>query len=130
MTQSSALSLLKTGANMFITGPAGSGKTYLINQYIKYLQDHEVTVGITASTGIAATHMGGVTIHSWSGMGIRNNFDERDLEELAEKGYVANRIKDTAVLIIDEVSMLHHFRLDTLNFVWRLFPVTTGFEIR
>ncbi|KND48382.1 MAG: ATP-dependent DNA helicase PIF1 [Parcubacteria bacterium C7867-002] len=115
MTQSSALSLLKTGANMFITGPAGSGKTHLINEYIKYLQEHGVSVGITASTGIAATHMGGVTIHSWSGMGIRNNFDDRDLEELAEKGYVANRIKDTAVLIIDEVSMLHHFRLDTLN---------------
>lgn len=115
MTQSSALSLLKTGANIFITGPAGSGKTHLINEYIAYLKAHEVPVGITASTGIAATHMGGVTIHSWSGMGIRNNFDQNDLEELAEKAYVANRIKETAVLIIDEVSMLHHFRLDTLN---------------
>lgn len=115
MTQSSALSLLKTGANIFITGPAGSGKTHLINQYISYLRDHEVPVGITASTGIAATHMGGVTIHSWSGMGIKNNLSLQDLEGLAEKAYIANRIKETQVLIIDEVSMLHHFRLDTLN---------------
>ncbi|MEK7646131.1 MAG: AAA family ATPase [Patescibacteria group bacterium] len=115
MTQSSALQLLKTGANIFITGPAGSGKTHLVNQYIAYLREHEVPVGITASTGIAATHMGGVTIHSWSGMGIRNSLDLGDLEDLAEKGYVANKIRETAVLIIDEVSMLHHFRLDTLN---------------
>ncbi len=115
MTQSSALSLLKTGSNIFITGPAGSGKTHLINQYINYLRDHEVPVGITASTGIAATHMGGVTIHSWSGMGIKNNLSLQDLEGLAEKAYIANRIKETQVLIIDEVSMLHHFRLDTLN---------------
>lgn len=115
MTQSSALQLLKTGANIFITGPAGSGKTHLVNQYIAYLREHEVPIGITASTGIAATHMGGMTIHSWSGMGIRNSLDLQDLEELAEKGYVANKIRETAVLIIDEVSMLHHFRLDTLN---------------
>jgi ATP-dependent DNA helicase PIF1 len=115
MTQSSALQLLKTGANIFITGPAGSGKTHLVNEYIAYLKSHEVPIGITASTGIAATHMGGVTIHSWSGMGIRNSLDKRDLDDLAEKAYVANRIKETQVLIIDEVSMLHHFRLDTLN---------------
>jgi ATP-dependent DNA helicase PIF1 len=72
MTQREALNILKTGVNVFITGPAGSGKTYVVNQYIKYLKDHNVPLGITASTGIAATHMGGVTIHSWSGMGIKN----------------------------------------------------------
>lgn len=115
MTQSQALDILKMGRNVFITGPAGSGKTYVINQYIKYLKDHEVSIGITASTGIAATHMGGVTIHSWSGMGIKNNMSDHDLAALADKPHVARRIRESAVLIIDEVSMLHHFRLDTLN---------------
>lgn len=115
MTQSQALDILKMGRNVFITGPAGSGKTYVINQYIKYLKDHEVQVGITASTGIAATHMGGVTIHSWSGMGIKNDVTDHDLALLAENPQVSRRIKESAVLIIDEVSMLHHFRLDTLN---------------
>ena len=115
MTQSQALDILKMGRNVFITGPAGSGKTYVINQYIKYLKDHEVSIGITASTGIAATHMGGVTIHSWSGMGIKNNMSDHDLAGLADKPQVARRIRESAVLIIDEVSMLHHFRLDTLN---------------
>ena len=115
MTQAQALDILKMGRNVFITGPAGSGKTYVINQYIKYLKDHDVSLGITASTGIAATHMGGVTIHSWSGMGIKNNMTEYDLAQLADKSPAARRIRDSAVLIIDEVSMLHHFRLDTLN---------------
>ncbi len=115
MTQSQALAILKMGRNTFITGPAGSGKTYVINEYIKYLKSHDVSIGITASTGIAATHMGGVTIHSWSGMGIKNNMSEYDLAQLAEKSQAARRIKEAAVLIIDEVSMLHHFRLDTLN---------------
>lgn len=115
MTQTQALDILKMGRNVFITGPAGSGKTYIINQYIKYLKDHDVPLGITASTGIAATHMGGVTIHSWSGMGIKNNMSDHDLAALADKPQVARRIKESAVLIIDEVSMLHHFRLDTLN---------------
>ncbi len=115
MTQTQALNILKMGRNVFITGPAGSGKTYVINEYIKYLKDHGVVIGITASTGIAATHMGGVTIHSWSGMGIKNNLTEHELAQLAEKSPAAKRVREAAVLIIDEVSMLHHFRLDTLN---------------
>ena len=115
MTQGQALDILKTGRNAFVTGPAGSGKTYLINTYIEYLNSHVIPVGITASTGIAATHMGGVTIHSWSGMGIRAHFSERDFEQLEEKQYLFKRFERVKVLIIDEVSMLHHFRLDLLD---------------
>ena len=115
MTQAEALDILKMGRNVFITGPAGSGKTYVINKYIDYLKEHGVPLGITASTGIAATHMGGVTIHSWSGMGIKNDLSDHDLESLAQNSQKARRIKEAQVLIIDEVSMLHHFRLDTLN---------------
>ena len=66
MTQKEALDILKMGHNVFLTGAAGSGKTYVLNEYIKYLKDNEVEVGVTASTGIAATHMGGMTIHSWT----------------------------------------------------------------
>ena len=122
MTQLDALNLLKTGTNIFITGPAGSGKTYVINEYIKYLKDHDVLIGITASTGIAATHLGGVTIHSWSGMGIKDDLTEHDLETLSERGPLVRRFKETAVLIIDEVSMLHHFRLDILDQIARRLP--------
>ena len=119
MTQKDALTLLKTGRNTFITGPAGSGKTHLMNQYIKYLKEHHVPVAITASTGIAATHMGGMTIHSWSGMGIKTDMDQLDLEQLADKDQLVSRLKAARVLIIDEVSMLHYYQLDMIDAICR-----------
>ncbi|MDD2766175.1 MAG: PIF1 family DEAD/DEAH box helicase [Candidatus Moranbacteria bacterium] len=106
MTQSEALALLKTGANVFLTGEAGSGKTYTINQYTDYLRSHEIDFAVTASTGIAATHIHGMTIHSWSGIGVHQEADEDELKHIAENRYVAKRIKRAKVLIIDEVSML------------------------
>ncbi len=115
MTQSDALTILKTGKNVFLTGPAGSGKTYVLNQYIKYLREHNVPIGITASTGIAATHMGGVTIHSWTGIGVKDRLTLEDIQEISEKSYIKNKIGEAKVLIIDEVSMLHHFRLDMVD---------------
>jgi len=55
MTQEQTLKIMKTGVNIYLTGSAGSGKTYLLNQYISYLYDHNIAVAVTASTGIAAT---------------------------------------------------------------------------
>ncbi|TXD98352.1 AAA family ATPase [Psychrobacter frigidicola] len=115
MRQSSALDILKTGQNVFLTGSAGSGKTYTLNQYINYLRARRVPVAVTASTGIAATHMSGTTIHSWSGIGIKDELSERDLTNLARKQFLADRLKDTQVLIIDEISMLHAKQLNVVN---------------
>ncbi len=115
MTQNQALEILKTGRNVFVTGPAGSGKTHLINKYIAYLREHDIDAGITASTGIAATHMGGMTIHSWAGIGIAASLTQGDLESMFEKTYLTKRFSRVKVLIIDEVSMLHHFRFDLVN---------------
>ncbi|WP_201529665.1 AAA family ATPase [Psychrobacter frigidicola] len=115
MRQSSALDILKTGQNVFLTGSAGSGKTYTLNQYINYLRARRVPVAVTASTGIAATHMNGTTIHSWSGIGIKDELSERDLTNLSRKQFLADRLKDTQVLIIDEISMLHAKQLNAVN---------------
>ena len=119
MTQKEALQILKMGHNVFITGAAGSGKTHLLNQYIKYLRENDAEVGVTASTGIAATHMGGMTIHAWSGIGVRDKLTAYDLEDLESKSYLWKRIEAARVLIIDEISMLHHFRLDMIEKVIR-----------
>jgi ATP-dependent exoDNAse (exonuclease V) alpha subunit len=121
MTQKDALDMLKLGHNVYLTGSAGSGKTYLLNQYIQYLQKHDVPVAITASTGIAASHMNGSTIHSWSGLGVRKTLSPYDLEAMEEKKYLWDRFKKTKVLIIDEVSMLHHYRLDLVDKIARFF---------
>ncbi len=106
MTQAEALTILKTGANVFLTGEPGSGKTYTVNQYVEYLRAHNIEPGITASTGIAATHIGGMTIHSWSGVGIHENLELHYIKKLAKTRYIETRMRKTQVLIIDEISML------------------------
>lgn len=121
MTQAQALAIMKTGVNVYLTGSAGSGKTYLLNQYISYLNDHNIPVAITASTGIAATHMNGMTIHGWAGIGIKENMTEHDIELLEGKQYLWKRFEKARVLIIDEVSMLHAYRLDMVERVCRKF---------
>ncbi len=82
MTQQEALDILKLGYSVFLTGPAGSGKTFLLNKYIEYLGENRIKVGITASTGIAATHINGRTIHSWSGFRVKEELKEEDFKKL------------------------------------------------
>lgn len=107
MTQEKALAILKSGRNVFLTGSAGTGKTYVLNEYIRYLKEHEVPVAVTASTGIAATHMNGMTIHAWSGIGVKDQLTLKHLQNLRMKKYMREKMDMVAVLIIDEISMLH-----------------------
>ncbi|MFT7507742.1 MAG: ATP-dependent DNA helicase PIF1, partial [Acidimicrobiales bacterium] len=104
MTQERALEILKTGGNVFLTGEPGSGKTYVINQYIAYLEACGVKVAVTASTGIAATHIGGMTIHAWSGIGARDQLSAYDVEQITTKEKIMRRVKKARVLVIDEIS--------------------------
>ncbi|MDB5190384.1 MAG: ATPase [Parcubacteria group bacterium] len=106
MTQDQALSILATGVNVFLTGEPGSGKTHTVNTYVAWLRARGVEPAITASTGIAATHIHGMTIHSWSGIGIRDFLSEADIDAIAAKEHVVRRIQKTTTLIIDEISML------------------------
>ena len=119
MTQERALEIMKTGANVFLTGEPGSGKTHTVNEYVKYLRDRGVEPSITASTGIAATHLGGQTIHSWSGIGIKKWLNKYDLDRIATREYIAKRARRAKVLIIDEVSMLASATLEMVDAVCR-----------
>ena len=91
MTQEQALQILKTGANVFLTGEPGAGKTYVTNRYVAWLRERGVEPAITASTGIAATHVGGMTLHAWSGIGIKRDLSEWDLEALLEREPLVRR---------------------------------------
>jgi len=117
MTQDRALEILKTGGNVFLTGEPGSGKTYVINKYIAWLEASRVKVAVTASTGIASTHIGGMTIHSWSGVGARDTLTQYDLDHIASQKKVLDKVKKAHVLIIDEISMLDGKMLDMVNIV-------------
>ena len=120
MTQDEALKILKNGRNVYLTGAAGSGKTFLLNKYIQYLKSKGVNTGVTASTGIAATHMQGITIHSWAGIGIASTATDRQIMEIVENKRIAKRIQKTQTLIIDEISMLDAQRVDLIEKVTRI----------
>ena len=97
---------MKTGANVFLTGEPGSGKSYAAARYVSYLRRENIPASITASTGIAAAQIGGTTIHAWSGIGTRSRVTRGDLDGIAKNRRVTERIKKARVLIVDEVSML------------------------
>ena len=108
------------GASVFLTGAPGAGKTYVLRDFITRARRRGKTVAVTASTGIAATHIGGSTIHSWSGLGIKDVLSQWDLDKLKNSDKLIKRYNATDVLVIDEVSMLHGARLDMVNQVAQL----------
>lgn len=116
-SQAEALARLFSGKNIFLSGPAGSGKTFLIERFKDWLDaeyEGRINVAITASTGIAAQLLGGKTIHSWSGIGINTEpFTQPSKGEWGAR----DRLETVDVLIIDEISMLPGYlftRLDAL----------------
>src|SRR3989338_5910488 len=119
MTQDEALAILKTGLNVFLTGEPGSGKTHTINRYVAWLRERGVEPAVPASTGIAATHIGGYTIHSWSGIGIKRDVSDYDIEMIQSREKTAKRIFNAKVLIIDEISMLDAATLESVDRVLR-----------
>ena len=118
MQQDLALEIMLSGKSVFLTGPAGSGKTFLLNQFISLAKKQGKHVSVTATTGLAATHLNGNTIHSWSGMGIMDYIPNGFSENLSKTR--RETIEKTDVLIIDEISMLHDFRLDMIDDICRI----------
>ena len=106
---------MMSGSNVFLTGAPGAGKTFVLNEFTGRAMRTGKKVAVTASTGIAATHLGGTTIHAWSGLGIRDFLTKDDLKWLEGNDKLIKRYNATDVLVIDEVSMLHGARLDMLN---------------
>jgi ATP-dependent DNA helicase PIF1 len=115
MRQKQALAVMTSGANVFLTGAPGAGKTYVLNQFVKRAARSGKRVAVTASTGIAASHLNGTTIHSWSGLGILDSLSPEDLKRLGGADRLIKRYNATDILVIDEVSMLHGARLDMIN---------------
>lgn len=110
---------MKSNNNIFLTGQAGTGKSTTIKNYIKWAEENGIIVGLTASTGIAAVNIGGVTIHTFLGSKIANSIEEykkikisATYKEALEKG-----MKIIDVLVIDEVSMLTATYIDMIDYI-------------
>lgn len=122
-SQAEVLARLFNRENVFISGLAGAGKTAVINRFIDHLDAEyqgNFTVAVTASTGIAATLIGGSTLHSWAGFGISTKpFDPKELDPFILNA--RKRMKEVDVLVIDEISMLPAYLFTKLDAALRYF---------
>ncbi|XP_043272569.1 ATP-dependent DNA helicase PIF1 isoform X4 [Venturia canescens] len=114
--QKRILDTVLKGHNIFFTGSAGTGKSFLLKRIIAGLPP-DVTV-TTASTGVAACHIGGVTLHQFAGIGLGSATLDR-CYELASKPAVASVWRKTKHLVIDEISMVDGDFFDKMEAVAR-----------
>lgn len=117
MRQAEALAILQAGANVFLTGAPGAGKTYVLNEFITAARKSGASVAVTASTGIASTHINGQTIHSWSGVGVATSLTANLLKLIRTRR--RSRIQAADILVIDEISMMHAWLFDMVDQVCR-----------
>lgn len=115
MTQDKAIEILKSGANVFLTGEPGAGKTYTISKFVEWLDDQKKDYAITASTGIASSHLDGSTIHSWAGLGIRRGLVKEQLDGIKRNSWLVEKMKPIKVLVIDEISMLDAVTINDID---------------
>lgn len=102
--QSQGLDLLSSTENVFLTGGAGTGKSYLLKTFLKGVDSDAYP--ILASTGAAAVLVGGRTFHSFFGLGIMEGGAEATIERALKDRRVTKRLKKAAAIVIDEISMI------------------------
>jgi len=108
--------------NILICGSAGTGKSYLVNIAIKYIHKKypNKTIQVTGSTGIAAINIGGMTLHSYAGIGVAEGSEQIVLKKVIFNNAAMKRIKSTDILIIDEISMVSSELFNKLDYVFRV----------
>lgn len=102
--QENALELLRSGENVFLTGGAGSGKSFLIRAFMRELDNKQMP--ILASTGAAAVLLGGRTFHSFFGLGIMEGGVDATYERAVKDPRLMSRLRRIEGVIIDEISMI------------------------
>ena len=143
MTQTKALEILSRDRAVFLTGLAGSGKTYVLNKFLRtglsstYVDTssnfsrhlskgghwlakkmtNKPTVAKTASTGLAATHIDGLTLHTWAGIKVWKQLPVNFLSKIST--FTKDIIRQTDILVIDEVSMIHDYQFDMVDQICR-----------
>lgn len=115
------------GESLFITGPGGCGKSYLV-EHIKTAVNHQGrTIFTTALTGTAACLIGGQTLHGWAGIGLATEPTEVLINNIRKKAAFLKRWKEVDVLIIDEISMMSAELFNKLNNIAQALRKNTRF---
>ena len=108
--QQIAFDLLQSGENVFVTGGAGSGKSFLLRHFMRSLDPKEMPV--LASTGVAAVLLGGRTFHSFFGLGIMEGGPTATYERCAQDARLRKRLAQVEGFILDEISMIPRSALE------------------
>lgn len=114
-----ALKTIEEGNNIFLTGPAGTGKSTIIKEIYRKANESEKNISVTAMTGCAALLLtyGAKTIHSWAGIGLGKESKEVLAGMVMKNPKSKKRWKKTDILVIDEISMMTVDLLEKLDHI-------------
>jgi ATP-dependent exoDNAse (exonuclease V) alpha subunit len=125
--------------NVFLTGGAGTGKSYLTNEIISHYRDTDKQVVALGSTGVSAVNIRGFTVHSFFSFGISSNFEElaqNDKRNKKRLGDLKKILKATELIIIDEISMISTdlmdmilYRLESYNYTGKVMLVGDFYQL-
>lgn len=103
---------IKQNRNIFVTGGAGTGKSYILN---KLKNKFKEALHITSTTGISAINVNGQTIHSWAGIGLANKSTEEVIRKIKKNNTLYKQLILCKMLAIDEISMLDDYVFEYVN---------------
>eukprot|EP00026_Physarum_polycephalum_P002880 Phypoly_transcript_02889.p1 GENE.Phypoly_transcript_02889~~Phypoly_transcript_02889.p1 ORF type:complete len:819 (+),score=132.52 Phypoly_transcript_02889:146-2602(+) len=115
--QKSILDAVMKGTSLFYTGPAGTGKSFMLEHIVNGLKNLGKMIFLTAPTGVAASNIGGTTIHSFAGVGLGDGDEEKLFFQVKNSPVARDNWLDADVLVIDEISMLSGVLFDKLNYI-------------
>ncbi|GAA5936423.1 hypothetical protein JCM10213_000315 [Rhodosporidiobolus nylandii] len=118
--QLQCLDHVEEGKNIFFTGSAGVGKSFLLKEITRLLEHLKRPFQVTATTGIAALQVSGMTIYSWAGIGLGKEPISILYDRIYNKPEKRKIWLETQVLIIDEISMAPADLLTKLNILGKM----------